>query len=212
VWNSCAGRSGGCSLADVDWSSECLLAVRNGWSGLSPPGGPALLPHGALRRHKMSPRDLNMTPKQQLESYIKKFSPTVATAARQALVKMRKRLPGAVEFVYDNYNALVIGFGPTMRPSEAVFSIVVSHRRVTLCFLQGAKLADPHGLLQGSGNVVRHLRLTTSKTLDEPEVLQLMKEALRCGKVPLDTSKRRQMVIRPVSVQPRPRRPSTKKH
>jgi hypothetical protein len=152
-----------------------------------------------------------MTPKQQLESYIKKFSLEIATAARRALVKMRKRLPGAIEFVYDNYNALVIGFGPTMRPSEAIFSIVVSHRRVTLCFLQGAILDDPHSLLQGSGNVVRHLRLTTPETLDEPEVLQLMQEALRRAKVPLDTSQRRQMVIRPVSVKPRPRRPPAKR-
>src|ERR1039458_9537409 len=65
------------------------------------------------------------------------------------------RLPGAVQLVYDNYNALVIGFGPSERASEASFSIVLYPRWVTLFFLQGAGLPDPRRLLKGSGKVVR---------------------------------------------------------
>jgi hypothetical protein len=48
---------------------------------------------------------------------------------------MRKLVPGAIEMVYDNYNWLVIGFGPPERPSEAIFSIVLPPGKVTLCFL-----------------------------------------------------------------------------
>jgi hypothetical protein len=79
----------------------------------------------------------------QLESFLKKYDPEVAAFARRALAKMRKLMPGAVEMVYDNYNWLVIGFSPSERPSEAIFSIVLPPRRVTLCFLQGAGLTDP---------------------------------------------------------------------
>src|SRR5580692_1789299 len=95
----------------------------------------------------------------QLESFLKKYDPEVAAFARRTLAKMRKLVPGAVEMVYDNYNWLVIGFSPTERPSEAIFSIVLPPRRVTLCFLQGAGLPDPARRLQGKGNVVRNLRL-----------------------------------------------------
>ena len=78
--------------------------------------------------------------------------------ARAALVKMRKRLPNAIEFVYDNYNALVFGFGPNERPSDAIFSIaMISPQARALCFLQGAKLPDSHKRLKGSGNVVRNV-------------------------------------------------------
>ena len=42
-----------------------------------------------------------------------------------ARAKLRKLLPGAIEMVYDNYNALVIGFSPTERPSDAVLSLVI---------------------------------------------------------------------------------------
>jgi hypothetical protein len=46
-------------------------------------------------------------------------------------VILRKRIPGAaVEMVYDNYNGLVIGFGPNDKPSLAIFSIVVFPRWV----------------------------------------------------------------------------------
>src|ERR1700688_845109 len=95
----------------------------------------------------------------QLDSFLAKYTPEIEAFARRALAKMRKLVPGAIEMVYDNFNWLVIGFGASERPSEALFSIVLPPKAVTLCFLQGAGLPDPAGLLQGSGNVVRNIRL-----------------------------------------------------
>ena len=42
--------------------------------------------------------------KRQLDSFLAKYDPAIATFARRVLVKMRKWKPGAVEMVYDNYN------------------------------------------------------------------------------------------------------------
>ena len=50
--------------------------------------------------------------KQELTRFIGAFDPAVARQTRAVLAAMRKRLPGAVELVYDNYNALAIGFAP----------------------------------------------------------------------------------------------------
>jgi hypothetical protein len=82
------------------------------------------------------------TPAQQIGIFLTKFEPRVAASARSALSRLRKRLPGATEIVYDNYNALAIGFGPSDKASEAIFSIAVFPRWVSLFFLQGAKLPD----------------------------------------------------------------------
>ena len=49
----------------------------------------------------------------QLDGFLAAFTPEVEALARAVLEKMRARLPNAVEMVYDNYNALVCGFGPT---------------------------------------------------------------------------------------------------
>ena len=152
-----------------------------------------------------------MTAKQQLEGFLKKFDPKVAAIARRALVVMRKRVPGAMELVYDNYNALAIGFAPGERASEGIFSIALYPQYVSLFFLQGAKLADPHKRLKGSGNVVRYVRLESLDVLDEPEIRELMSEALRRAKAPIDPKQRGKMIIKSVSAKQRPRRPTAKK-
>ena len=144
----------------------------------------------------------------ELAGFLDKFTPEIATSAKSILAAMRARLPGAVQLVYDNYNALAIGFGPSRRASEAVFSIAVYPRWVSLFFLQGASLADPAGLLQGSGNVVRHIVLAGAEDLDKPDVVDLMQRAMRAASVPIDPTAGGELVIQSVSVKQRPRRPT----
>jgi hypothetical protein len=148
--------------------------------------------------------------KQQLDSFIAKYDPDIAAFARRALAKMRKLVPGAIEMVYDNYNWLVIGFSPTERPSEAIFSLVLPPGRVTLCFLQGAGLPDPAQRLSGSGNVVRNIRLYNAgepdaHVLDDPEVLALINLALNRAKVPMPRGAHRKLIIRAIAERQRPR-------
>jgi hypothetical protein len=147
------------------------------------------------------------SPAARLRQFLAKYDPEIATRARAILAKMRARLPGALELVYDNYNALVIGFGPTGRASGAIFSVVLYPKWVTLFFLQGAKLPDPRKLLKGSGNVVRHIVLQAASDLDEPPLEALIACALERARVPLTAKGGRRMVIKSVSAKQRPRRP-----
>src|SRR5579863_6546463 len=130
------------------------------------------------------------TPARQLASFLAKFEPGVAASARAALARLRKKLPGAIELVYDNYNALAIGFGPSDKASEGIFSIAVYPRWVSLFFLQGAKLPDPDGVLAGCGTQVRHIVLTETAVLDHPAVRKLMALALSSAKKPVDPKQR----------------------
>ncbi|HVQ32267.1 MAG TPA: hypothetical protein VMV21_21900, partial [Vicinamibacteria bacterium] len=89
------------------------------------------------------------SPSAQLAAFLAKFTPEVAALARKAIAALRKRLPGARVLVYDNYNALAVGFGPNERASEAILSIAVYPRWVSLFFLRGKGLADPRKVLRG---------------------------------------------------------------
>jgi hypothetical protein len=145
-------------------------------------------------------------PQRQLDAFIDKFTPEVAARTRVELARMRALLPCAIEMVYDNYNALAIGFGPSERASEAVFSLAVFPRWVTLCFLQGAKIPDPERILSGSGNQVRHIRLTDPAFLLSPAVRRLMLAALDRAKVPISPYSRHRVIIKSISAKQRPRR------
>jgi hypothetical protein len=152
------------------------------------------------------------SPAKQLASFIQKFTPEIAALTRAVLAKMRTRYPTALELVYDNYNALAIGFGPTERASEAIFSIAVFPKWISLFFLQAQKastpLPDPEKRLQGSGNVVKHIRLASAATLDEPAIRTLMQEAESRAAVPLDATGKHRLIIKSVSKKQRPRRPA----
>ena len=144
------------------------------------------------------------TPARQLASFIVRFSPPIVAQARVARAKLRKLLPGAIEMVYDNYNALAIGFSPTERPSDAVLSLVIYPKRVSVCFIQGKHLPDPDHLLIGDGNQVRFIRLDPQAAiLDTPPLRALVSEAIAVGETPFAGNP--QLVIRSIRRKQRPR-------
>src|SRR5580700_5245737 len=143
------------------------------------------------------PKERN--PKEKIDALIDRFTPEVASMARRALAKMRKLTPGSLELVYDNYNALAIGFSPTERAGDGIFSIAIFPRHPSLFFLQGAKLPDPTKRLRGSGNVVRHIVLEDVALFDAPDVRTLIDVALARAKVPLDPNQARRTIIKSVS-------------
>ena len=147
-----------------------------------------------------------MNPETQLDSFMAKYSPEVVVDARRALAFLQARLPTATRLVYDNYNALVIGFGATEKVGDVILSIALYPRWVTLFFLRGVDLPDPHGLLAGSGAQVRSVRLDPISRLEEPEVGALIDTALAYGR-PLPASGAGPLIIKSISAKQRPRRP-----
>ena len=148
------------------------------------------------------------SPEDQLAGFLAKYTPEIAAEAVAALERLRPHVPGAVEMVYDNYNALVVGFGATERASEAVLSIAVMPRWVDLCFLVGADLPDPHGVLRGSGSVARHIVLKEAADIDSPAVRALIARAVARSPKPFDTAAPGRMVVKSISAKQRPRRPA----
>jgi hypothetical protein len=144
----------------------------------------------------------------QLDGFLAKFTPEVDALAHDLIERMRMRLPGAAIMVYDNYNTLAIGFGPSEKPSHAILSLAVMPRWVTLCFLRGVGLPDPHGLLRGEGSRVRHVRLHEPEAMADPRIEALIAAAVARSEPPIDPSADRRLVIKSVSAKQRPRRPS----
>jgi len=132
----------------------------------------------------------------QLTAIINGRSPEMATLTRAVLGKMRQRLPGAVELVYDKKNALVIGFCSAARASNVITSIATYTKWINVYFFEGDTLPDPEGLLQGTGSMVRSIRVTEASVLDRPAVRALIAAALKGAEPPLERKAKRQIVLR----------------
>jgi hypothetical protein len=145
---------------------------------------------------------------QQIAEFLAKYTPEIVAYATDARKRMRKDVPGGVEFVYDNYNALVFGYGPSERPSEAVLSLALMPEWVTLCFLKGAKLNDPKKLLKGSGNIVRSIRLIVPYSLDDSDVQGFVRAAIAAAAPTFPGGGAPRTIVKSISAKQRPRRPS----
>jgi hypothetical protein len=143
----------------------------------------------------------------ELDGFIDKFTPQVAALTRALLARMKARIPGAQILVYDNYNALAIGFARNDKAGQAILSLAVMPKWVTLCFLWGKSLSDPHQLLKGDGARVRHVRLHTQEALDDPRIEALIAEALATTLWPIDPNDPQRLIIKSILAKQRPRRP-----
>jgi hypothetical protein len=143
----------------------------------------------------------------QLADMIARYSPDIAALGSTAIARLRAELPNAFALVYDNYNALAVGFSPSEKSSEGIFSIALYPRWVSLFFLQGAGLPDPAGLLKGGGSTVRHIVLDGIGDFDRADVRTLMDVALVSAKRRLDPGAGGRLIIKSISSRQRPRRP-----
>jgi hypothetical protein len=147
-------------------------------------------------------------PQAQLDGFLAKYDPEIAARAKAAIERLHRRIPQATRLVYDNYNALGVGFCPEDRTSSAILSIVAYPRWVSMFFLQGAGLPDPNGILKGKGSTVRHVVLADADELDRPDLAALIDLALANARTPLPETGVGPLIIKSISARQRPRRPA----
>ena len=149
------------------------------------------------------------SPAVQVAGFISKFEPSIAKIVRESRSVLRTQFPSANELVYDNYNALAIGYSPSEQTSEVVFSLAVYPRWVDLYFMHGRSLPDPNGLLEGSGKQGAFVRLKDATTLKLPEVTKIISEALKHSSAGFPASGKGKTIVKSISAKQRPRRPNS---
>jgi hypothetical protein len=87
--------------------------------------------------------------------------------------------PKANELIYDNYNALAIGWSPTEKMGHIFCSVAAyrSGKNLHFGFYWGSQIKDPKKMLLGEGNQYRYLLITKKEDLPKTYVKQLLKEA-----------------------------------
>ena len=143
----------------------------------------------------------------RIRAFIDRFTPDIATRAHACRAVLQARLPTAFELVYDNYQALALGYSSSERQKDIVLSLALYPRVVRLFFYYGVTLPDPTGRLSGEGNQVRHVLLEGPETLVEPAVEALIAAALARADRPMPDGETGVSIIKSISTKQRPRRP-----
>ena len=87
--------------------------------------------------------------------------------------------PSANELIYDNYNALAIGWSPTDRVGHTFCSIAIGRtsKNVHFGFYWGSEIADPERMLMGNGNQYRYILVKNKKDFPRTYIKKLVKDA-----------------------------------
>jgi hypothetical protein len=146
-----------------------------------------------------------------LDAFLARYDEGIAAQVRAVREHLVELFPRGYELVYDNYNALVFGFSPTGRTSDALVSVAAYPRWVTLFFLSGADLPDPQRVLQGSGSRVRSVRLAPPSVLHSAPVQELLRVVVAGARPAFTLAPPLTTVMKSVSTKQRPRKPRASK-
>ena len=97
----------------------------------------------------------------------------IAHAVRALLIEI---MPGITEVPWGNQKIAGYGVGPK-KMSEHFCYIAPQKNYVNLGFMYGADLPDPEGLLDGSGKLLRHIKIRSLEDLQRPALIKLIEEA-----------------------------------
>lgn len=117
------------------------------------------------------------SPPKELIKFLKPYDRAIRDLALALRSLVLEEMAPCHENIYDAYSAVAIGYGPTDRMRDGICHIAVYSNHVNLGFNYGATLADPKGILEGSGNQIRHLTIKTATDLARPEIRSYLRRA-----------------------------------
>jgi hypothetical protein len=121
--------------------------------------------------------DLPKAAQGTFDELLEGVEPNLATIARRLRTMIRDVDAITVETVRLGDNAATFGVGPK-KMTDGYAYIMPMRGYVNLGFYQGALLADPQRLLEGTGKGLRHVKIRSLAEADRPSVRALVAAAL----------------------------------
>lgn len=110
------------------------------------------------------------------EDALAKAGPHARELACQLRALVAAVMPEVVEVPWPSMRMASYGVGPKKK-SEHFCYISAQKDDVNLGFYYGAELPDPKGLLQGTGQLLRHVKIREAKAIRGRALRQLLKAA-----------------------------------
>jgi hypothetical protein len=116
--------------------------------------------------------------KGSFDELLEGISPELREVAHGARRLLGEVMPGVTEVPWARQRVAGYGVGPK-KMSEHFCYIAPQSSHVSLGFMYGAELTDPSALLQGTGKLLRHVKLRSVGDVRRPELRILVEAASR---------------------------------
>ena len=116
-----------------------------------------------------------------VDALLRPYSADVRTLASGARELIHRLLPDVEETVDGSMPLISFGYGPGYR--GMVCTLILSKKGVKLGLVRGSELADPRGLLEGSGKVHKYVQLRVPADLRKPGLKPLIAAALAAWRI-----------------------------
>jgi hypothetical protein len=120
---------------------------------------------------------MSESPPSELIRFLKPYDREIRDLALKLRALVLEEMAPCYENIYDAYSAVAIGYGTSDRLKDGIFHIAVYSKHVNLGFNDGATLDDPKGILQGSGNQIRHITIKTPDDISRPVLRAYIRRA-----------------------------------
>jgi len=105
-----------------------------------------------------------------VEVWMRQHPDELGAIARRWFEAMRECGDDVRELLHDGH--------PTACVGDAAFAYVNAFKaHVNVGFFRGAELGDPNGLLEGTGKLMRHVKLRPERDVDAPALTKLIETA-----------------------------------
>ncbi len=101
----------------------------------------------------------------------------IAQLALKARALIFDVLPETVEVVWRHQKTAGYGTGPK-KMTEHFIWLAPHSKHVVFGFYYGSELPDPEGLLEGTGRLMRHVKIRRDEDLTNPELRRLIEVAV----------------------------------
>jgi hypothetical protein len=105
-----------------------------------------------------------------VEAWMREHAGELGAIAQRWFEVMRACGDDVRELLHDGH--------PTACVGDAAFAYVNAFKaHVNVGFFRGAEIADPHGLLEGTGRFMRHVKLRPEREVDPAALMELIATA-----------------------------------
>ena len=111
---------------------------------------------------------------QTWDDVLSTHTPEVQAAARALEAVIREELPDVV-VQFDRGNGL-LAFGRSMKMRDLLFALIPHAGWVNLQLADGAVLANPDGLIEGTGKRMRHAKVRSGGLARDPRIREIIRD------------------------------------